>query len=564
MVFNNSWQPWRYPGYFICDCGEFLGEWPGVYAPRGLPDDAQYVSVLVCKPPPDGNIMNVLNGLYPTVFIWGQRTRSGSSSSENGSYALNTSGGASYPDPGDPAPAGAHLYAIVRPLFGGTGLAPAILPLDLVPRGMVPGSNGPPRGSYENGHWSEWQDPPPDAHWPFEYHYFNSIPAEIDYEYDAHGTILNWSQENYTGPVTWPNLEAKIADHLADFRTAGGLETGTAFETNRGLFAHAGGAFVASKSSGVDMSWETITDVAQGVATYKDRGYADRLDWFPESMSDLTWGDDYLDIPPGHEGPLTGDTVQYEGYAVRTGWADWHPRIRIGTTNLYAMLQDFQGDSGHGTPEDPLEPGSPGNPFLEYDSFTVGFRWAMFPYMTEFSPPLQLSQTPPGAGSQYLFPRFVVDPNWHAWGEGITAATYTSGPLPIGTSGDPDSWYPYVLDQITIPLSELGNVEAFTVVSQPDYLDVRDHPITDPAPLDIPGETWFHDVVASLFVETENLEWIGVYTGPDTGNQVGVNVPEVIYAQPRFRYWKPGPLPAYIPLGDLRLGDVSRDTIQFW
>jgi hypothetical protein len=503
-----------------------------MYAPLQLPDEAQELDLLVCLPPPDGNLDHLTDGSYPTDYCEPDRHRSGSTTAVSGEYEVRSSGGS--PGTSATTPAGAHLYLLWW-YVGDQTTPPTPAPLSLVPQGMVAGSTAPNRGVRALGHWSAWQEYGV-RRFPWFYGRYST---------DIHGVIQQSIGHNADGTETdWPNVETILDADLASIRSGGGVTPITDVITQEGLagfHAQKHNRFAAHPGIGYSIS----TVINQEVGTYVDPGHVYDLDDFPPLLDTLEYGVDYLE-PPTNPAPPPGadpDTVfsyyvEYDGLNVRLGWEDWNTKLAV-STGAVGLTDAEYGHFNARLDTDYINE--------HIDGFEVTIRFAAIPTTVGWTPVQNPSY--PQAGTR-------IPTSYIEWGDGTELASHTTH---LGT-GDG-----YLAD-ITIALSELGNIGSFTVFNQPEFLGSRDQPIADfPCVLD--------ETNASIFVDYYYNYGIATWTAglssqqmadPDHFGQVFETRPVVRYQHPQFRYWVPGPKPAYIPLGDLAIQATDRPPIIFW
>lgn len=530
----SSWVPdwdfsWR-RGYQIADCGLFRGEWPP-YAPLVFPSGAERVGILVCLPPPSRNLSDLHMGLYPTPFVFAVRT---GIDSWFGEYEPTATGG--YTGSLDTPPEGMHLYALWY-----TSATPPVMsltPLEVVPQGMVAGSTGPARGGRKavNGaHWSAWQTY---GTKDFPYQYFSSYNFN-----DAHGSVVNHLEVDTSSDSGWPNVATILNSQLADIRSGSGLDTNPLLGDRQ----HTGflfSGFKSNRSGGfLTAHWSTRAQIQQGIASYIDLDRSEDLDELPPLLQSMEYGTGFLDPPEAElAGQIARTYVIYETLATRIGWRDWTTKRLVGVTsgNLGVVRHDtFNArldSDGIGT--------------TEYSDYSASFRYAALPTATEFTAPIY----PPDV---YAYDRVPTDPSFFAWGAGTELATFTTGPIPSTGS---------YMDQVTLPLSVLGNTAEFTLVVQPQFLGPDAQPVADFTPT--PDETNPSIAVSEQYTYAMAVNHSGIERpfNVDTADPLypWAEGPVSIYQEPRFKYWVPGPIPAYIPLGDLRVGDTGRPPIIFW
>jgi hypothetical protein len=273
-------------------------------------------------------------------------------------------------------------------------------------------------------------------------------------------------------------------------------------------------------------------ELTQTVATFIGTGLEGQKDYPYSFFYNLALGVDYIGIPGSNA------QIEWESESAElTGWADWN--VDIGRVSAGS----FTYNAGHGS-----QFHSYGNTLVPLPGFTAPtFRYQAF-----------------GAELVGANENDVASIAFQPYGAGVNVGEFTPAMDPMVTADQPIS------GNTTLTLSEVGPAPILSVMVQSDYQGPLAQPIANYTVHDAPdndandGSTL--QAGSQIFIR---ITFWGIEQAARLINGVTTQLyPKVIYRNPRWRYWIPGPTPAYIPLplppvGALTINDAQRSKIIF-
>jgi len=550
MEFNfasNQWTVWSgHLGALICDCGPFLGEWPP-YAPLAVPADAGRIELLVCLPPPDGSLANLLNGSYYTPYAWPRTNRYPDGSLlPTGDYLIGWSGGPAG-SASDPPPEGLHLYVIwYDTTASATPAAPSTTPLAVVPQGMATGSSAPARGgrlAANGAHWSDWYSTIDRSYVvsPDNNETNASTTGNMYYKRSSETGSGVVGEDNYAD-YSWEHTYLEDATAALQVLTTGPTISPPQVESTTLSSGSGGGQVVygmtqrvtrdvytanTTNPSVAKQTYQHVINVSSAAVGYHGSTFSHSL---TDEVAGLTYGLDYIEHPDASgidPATIAGNTYYEAATSEFLGW-EAHT-VEVLSTSLDVWL-DQAGFHATTTPPQSL-----------------AVKVAKLPY-------------------QLLTGVAPYKPGWHSYADGETIYTIDLGYPADPTAGDGA----FERQPITLNFGDDEDLVIqlqFSTFDGPDLMPTPDELDFPPMPPAGTVTHWQFDNTRAVavdgmplnFSEIDRLTASGipdVATGPTP-------LPRIKYRLPRHRHWVPGPVPAYIPLGDLKIQGSERPPMFF-